>query len=127
LKAGNCRRARSDGDDIRLVLAELINPTYDLRNVAGLCTAAALDCAKVKAALTLGQSKAATGKNFEVWQAPWTDAKKGAHYTLKSRKPVGTDGSGGDTSAGYSTWFLATNVPAPGYQNRRWTSLASRP
>jgi hypothetical protein len=77
-----------DDDDIRLVLAELINPSYDLRNVAGLCTAAALDCAKVKAALTLGQSKAATGKNFEVWQAPSTDAKKGAIYTLKSRKPA---------------------------------------
>ena len=54
-----------DGDDIRLVLAELINPSYDLRNVAGLCTAAALDRAKAKAALTLGQSPAATGKNFE--------------------------------------------------------------
>jgi hypothetical protein len=45
-----------------------------------------LDCAKAKTALTLGQSPAATGKNFEVWQAPWTDAKKGALYTLKSRK-----------------------------------------
>jgi hypothetical protein len=77
-----------DGDDIKLVLAELINSSYDLRNVAGLCTAAALDCAKAKAALTLGQSPAATGKNFEVWQAPWTDAKKGALYTLKSRKPA---------------------------------------
>ena len=40
-----------DGGDIRLVLAELINPAYDLRNVAGLCKAAGLDRAKVEAAL----------------------------------------------------------------------------
>ena len=40
-----------DSDDIRLVLAELINPAYDLRNVAGLCKAAGLDGEKVMAVL----------------------------------------------------------------------------
>jgi len=88
-----------DGDDIRLVLAELINPAYDLRDVAGLCKAAGLDRAKVEAALALGQSPAASGKNYEVWRAPWTDNKVwraprtdhkagGSLYTLMSRKPA---------------------------------------
>jgi len=88
-----------DGGDIRLVLAELINPAYDLRNVAGLCTAAGLDREKVKAVLDLGQSPAASGKNFEVWLAPWTDNKVqraprtdhkagGSLYTLMSRNPA---------------------------------------
>jgi hypothetical protein len=78
-----------DSDDIRLVLAELINPAYDLRNVAGLCKAAGLDGEKVMAVLGLGQSPAASGKNFEVWRAPWTDNKPGGSlYTLMSRKPA---------------------------------------
>jgi len=91
-----------DGDDIRIVLAELINPSYDLRNVAGLCKAAGLDREKakaVKAFLDLGQTPAASGKNFEVWRAPWTDKKvwraprtdnkeDGSLYTLISRKPA---------------------------------------
>jgi hypothetical protein len=88
-----------DGDDVRLVLAELINPAYDLRNVAGLCKSAGLDRAKVEATLDLGQSPAASGKNFEVWRAPWTDNKVrraprtdnttgGSLYTLMSRKPA---------------------------------------
>jgi hypothetical protein len=86
-----------DGDDIRLVLAELINPAYDLRNVAGLAKAAGLDRETVQAALDLGQIPAASGKNFEVWRAPWTDNKVwraprtdnkagGSFYTLMSRK-----------------------------------------
>ncbi len=94
-----------DGDDIRLVLAELINPSYDLRNVAGLCKAAGLDREKVMAVLDLGQSPAASGKNFEVWRAPWTDNKVwrgprtdhkagGSLYTLMSRKPA------------WNRWFL---------------------
>ena len=80
-----------DGGDMRLVLAELINPSYDLRNVAGLCKAAGLDPEKVNAVLDLGQSPAASGKKFEVWRAPWTendtDKDRGVLYTLMSRKP----------------------------------------
>jgi hypothetical protein len=80
-----------DGDDIRLVLAELINPSYDLRNVAGLAKAAGLDRATVKEVLKVGRSSAASGKNFEVWRAPWTDKDtdedEGVLYTLISRKP----------------------------------------
>ncbi|MGH6794686.1 MAG: hypothetical protein ACREDD_07935 [Methylocella sp.] len=77
-----------DGDDIRLVLAELINPGYDLRNVAGLAKAAGLDRATVEAVLALGQIPAAAGQRFEVWRAPWTDKAGGTLYTLMSRKPA---------------------------------------
>jgi hypothetical protein len=91
-----------DGDDIRLVLAELINPSYDLRSVTGLCKAAGLDREKVGGAvetvLELYRSPAASGKSFEVWRAPWTDYKvwrtprtdkaNGSLYTLMSRKPA---------------------------------------
>jgi hypothetical protein len=80
-----------DYDDIRLVLAELINPSYDLRNVAGLAKAAGLDCKTVQAVLDLGRNPATAGKNFEVWRAPWTakdtDKDRGVLYTLMSRKP----------------------------------------
>jgi len=80
-----------DGGDVRLVLAELINPSYDLRNVAGLAKAAGLDCNTVQAVLDLGQKPAASGKNFQVWRAPWTDKDtdkdRGVLYTLMSRKP----------------------------------------
>ena len=76
------------GDDTRLVLAELINPSYDLRNIAGLCKATGLDRTTMEAVLTFCQGPAASGKNFEVWRAPWTDKDAGAFYTLTSRKPA---------------------------------------
>ncbi|MGH6800321.1 MAG: hypothetical protein ACRECZ_02710, partial [Methylocella sp.] len=77
-----------DDGDIRLVLAELIDPAYDLRNAAGLAKAAGLDRAKVEAVLALGQSPAAVGQRFEVWQALWSDKAGEALYTLMSRKPA---------------------------------------
>ncbi|MGH6836876.1 MAG: hypothetical protein ACREC9_15375 [Methylocella sp.] len=87
-----------DGDDIRLVLAELINPAYDLRSVAGLAKTAVLDPKTVNAALTLCQSSAAVGQRFEVWRAPFTaqqvwrrpltNQDDGELFTLMSRKPA---------------------------------------
>jgi Patatin-like phospholipase len=77
-----------DGDDIRLVLAELIDPAYDLRNAPGLGKAAGLDRTKVEAVLALGQSPAAAGRCFEIWRAFWTDKAGGPLYTLMSRKPA---------------------------------------
>ena len=76
-----------DGGDIRLVLAELINPAYDLRSVKGLVKTAVLDQPAVEAALAFCQDKAAAGQNFEVWRAPWASKDGGALYTLMSRKP----------------------------------------
>jgi hypothetical protein len=75
-----------DGDDVRLVLAELINPSFDLRNISGLCKAVGLDRPTVQAALALGQSPAAAGESFEVWEAPWKDNLGNSLYTLASRK-----------------------------------------
>lgn len=87
-----------DGDDIRLVLAELINPAYDLRSVTGLAKTAVLEPETVNAALTLCQGPAAAGQHFEVWKAPWTDREvwralgtdkaAGPLFTLMSRKPA---------------------------------------
>ncbi|MGH6847310.1 MAG: hypothetical protein ACREC0_07685, partial [Methylocella sp.] len=71
-----------------LVLAELINPAYDLRNAAGLAKSTGLDQAAVEAVLALGQSPAAAGQRFEVWRALWTDKAGGPLYTLMSRKPA---------------------------------------
>jgi hypothetical protein len=76
------------GDDVRLVLAELINPSYDLRNIAGLSKVTGLDRTTMEAVLTFCQGPAASGKNFEVWRAPWTDKDAGALFTLTSRKPA---------------------------------------
>lgn len=76
-----------DGDGVRLVLAELINPSYDLRSVAGLVKSTGLDRPAVEAGLALCQGAAAAGQNFETWRAPWTDKDGGALYTLMSRKP----------------------------------------
>ncbi len=76
-----------DGDGVRLVLAEMINPSYDLRSVAGLVKSTGLDQAAVEAVLALCQGATAAGRNFETWRAPWTDKDGGALYTLMSRKP----------------------------------------
>ncbi|MGH6848041.1 MAG: hypothetical protein ACREC0_11565 [Methylocella sp.] len=77
-----------DGGDVRLVLAELINPAYDLRNAVRLAKSTGLDRAKVEAVLAVGQSPAAAGQRFEVWRALWNDKAGGPLYTLMSRKPA---------------------------------------
>jgi len=71
------RACRSD--DTRLVLAELINPSYDLRNIAGFVRPP-IGPHDDGGVLTFCQGPAASGKNFEVWrrhgptrmQAPFT-------------------------------------------------------
>jgi hypothetical protein len=76
-----------DGDGVRAVLAELINPSYDLRSVAGLVKSTGLDRPAIEAALALCQGATAAGRNYETWRAPWTDKDGGTLYTLVSRKP----------------------------------------
>jgi hypothetical protein len=85
-----------DEDDIRFILAELATPAYDQRNVAGLLKAAtavrpaspqAPDITADKIARLLEACKAATGKDYQVWQAPWNDKNGGALFTLASRAP----------------------------------------
>jgi hypothetical protein len=75
-----------DGDDIRLVLAELINPSQDLHNAESLAKATGVTQDQVKKTLKLLQGPEAKDKPFRVWMAPWTG--KDPHYALASRKPA---------------------------------------
>jgi len=75
-----------DGDDIRLVLAELVNPSYDLHSAQSLAKATGLIQPQVETTLTLLQGPEAKDKPFKVWKAPWTGKDSG--YALASRKPA---------------------------------------
>ena len=103
-----------DPDDARLVLAELLNPKYDQRNIAGIQKAAGsaggdLDPAKVETVLT--RLKKAEGKPYQVWEAPWKDKNGGRLFTLASRKPNLIDGVlGGRLGVG----FFKPTVDLPG-------------
>jgi hypothetical protein len=94
------------------VLAELINPAYELRNISGLIKSTGLSEEKVKNVLALGQSQAAKGKPFEIWQAPWTDKAGGRLYTLASRKPSWLQQIFGVNHSG--AWLTKPKVDAPG-------------
>jgi hypothetical protein len=104
-----------DADDMRLVLGELLNPSFAERNVAGIVKALRVagasdaDPAKVEAALQA--LKQADGVPFQVWEAPWTDKDKGRLYTLVSRKPNLLDGVLGGR-LGFS--FFRPKVDPPG-------------
>ncbi len=98
--------------EIRLVLAELINPAYDLRNVSGLVQSTSLTEEKVKTVLELGQSQAAKAEPFEVWRSPWTDKAGGELFTLASRKPGWLRQVLGVAHAG--PWLTKPKVDAPG-------------
>jgi hypothetical protein len=77
-----------DGDDIRLVLAELINPSYDLRNEQSLAKATGLTLCQIEKTLELCQGPEAKDKPFKVWKALWTGKDGGPLYVLASRKPA---------------------------------------
>lgn len=70
---------------IRKVLAELLNPSFDLRNEGGLAAATQLDPGDVRAVLAMCQAE--TGAPYEVWQSATRDKSGGALYSLASRKP----------------------------------------
>jgi hypothetical protein len=90
-------------DYARLVLAELLNPKFDVRSAAGIHdairTATApnqpLTLAFVQA--VLDQFKGASGKLYQVWEAGWKGQTAGqgtagvSLYTLLSRKPWWAD------------------------------------
>jgi len=104
-----------DADDVRLVLGELLNPSYDERNAAGIAkalratTGSDVDPAKVDAALQ--RLTQADGKPFQVWEAPWKDKDKNNVYALVSRKPKLID----DVLGGRLGWnFFKPKVDPPG-------------
>jgi hypothetical protein len=85
-----------DPDDARLVIAELLDPKFDERNVEGIRKAVApmsSSLGKDKNAQTqsieqlLERLKQARGKPYRVWEAPWKDKNGGRLFTLESRKP----------------------------------------
>jgi hypothetical protein len=104
-----------DADDVRLVLGELLNPSFDERNVAGIAkalrAAGASDPDPAKIEASLQTLKKADGKASQVWEAPWTDQANGKVYTLVSRKPNLLDGVLG----GRLRWsFFKPKVDPPG-------------
>ncbi|ATQ69432.1 MULTISPECIES: patatin-like phospholipase family protein [Methylosinus] len=79
-----------DADDARLVIAELLDPAFDERNVEGIRRATApmsqtLDAKTIERILE--RLKEARDKPYRVWEAPWRDRNGGRLFTLASRKP----------------------------------------
>jgi hypothetical protein len=72
------------GDEVRKVLAALLDPSFDLRSAAGVAAASRLDISKVNAILAACQAE--TGAPYEVWQSPRKDKSGAALYALASRK-----------------------------------------
>ena len=81
-------------DDLHLVVAELVNPRFELRTVAGIyqtirtVTSASLTPQAIEGAIS--QLKCANGKPYQVWEAGWQEKTEGADaslYTLASRRP----------------------------------------
>jgi len=87
-----------ENDDARLILAELLNPKYDLRTVNGILRAVGPSASReIKAAeveTMLQTLKTQSGRHFQVWEAPddWT-AKYGTKlYALVIRAPSAVSG-----------------------------------
>jgi hypothetical protein len=87
---------------VRLVLAELLNPKFAVRSVAGIYESirATRDTPLTPRGVqsVLAQYKAAKGKPYEVWEAGWKGEVKNGQsttevslYTLMSRKPKWAD------------------------------------
>jgi hypothetical protein len=99
-------------DDVRLLLGELLEPKYDMRNAQGILRAievvspATLSTEAIEQ--TLDKLKSAPSP-FTVWEAPWTDKAGGRLFALQSRKPDLMGTLGGVTGA----W--APTVDRPGY------------
>ena len=93
-----------DPDDARLVVAELLEPKYDERNIEGIRKAvapmsAALDTATITRIL---ERLKQTRGPFQVWEAPWRDKNGGRLFTLESRKP---NIVGGATNENYHDFY----------------------
>ncbi|MGA8170858.1 MAG: hypothetical protein WB816_08515 [Methylocystis sp.] len=91
-------------DDVRLILAELINPAYDYRTVDGILrsispsASRAIEPVQVRALLL--KLKHADGKPLQTWQAPddWAERYRTELFTLASQAPNPVTG-------GISAWF----------------------
>ncbi|OEC93564.1 hypothetical protein [Rhizobium sp. YK2] len=105
------KRPTSASDlDIRLVLAELLNPKFELRNEAGIAKSTGLGIGTVRDVLATCQAE--TGSKFAVWRASWTDKAGSPLFALVSRKPSGLWRLPGIRQIG--NWFTAPSVDPPG-------------
>jgi hypothetical protein len=92
--------SKLEPDDVRAALAELLEPNFDQRTVAGLVkavTAQRRDVPNPRSAETFEYPKeqvedllaacmaAPEGARYKIWKAPWTDKDGKALYTLQSR------------------------------------------
>lgn len=100
-------------DDVRLVLAELLEPKFDQRNVRGIAAAVAAtpgaDSDQGKILAVLEALKSVSG-NCRVWEAPWKDKAGNRLFTLDTRKPNVFEGWIG----GRLRLALKPNVDPPG-------------
>lgn len=74
-------------DDVRAVVAGLVEPAYDQRSAAGLAKATGVAEPDVEAVLRHLLGPSAEGQPYKAWKAPWTDKKGRSLYTLASRAP----------------------------------------
>jgi hypothetical protein len=76
---------QSCGDGFRRVLAELANPTYDLRTARGIAATTDLDLPVVEEVIRV--CTGADGKPYEIWQSGLRRRGGEPLYCLASRKP----------------------------------------
>jgi len=104
------KRPEATETEIRLVLAALLNPTFDFRNEAGIAKSTGLDVAKVRNILAACQAD--KNARFFVWRAPWTDKAGNPVFALASRKPAAIWRVPGLRQLG--NWFTAPTIDPPG-------------
>jgi hypothetical protein len=71
--------------EIRVVLAALLNPSFDFMTERGLARTTGLDVGLIRE--ILATCEAETNRPFAVWRAPWSGKSGYPIYTLVSRRP----------------------------------------
>lgn len=103
------------GDDIRQVLAALINPACDRYSAEDLGKATGLPEKKVRDTLTFCKADAAKGQRFEVWPAPWNKNGQEAYALTKLTSwPNRIKGQAILIAERIGAWLTKPKVDAPG-------------
>ena len=109
-------------DNVRRVLAQLINPSFDLRTEFSLAKSCQLDVSVVRHVLDLCMGE--TGKPYEVWRSPMLSPAGEPLYTIASRKPSWFANLPGVRSI--RNWFLSPTIgwtPAKGEGHEKELSM----
>ena len=96
--------------EVRMVWAALIDPSFNLRSEAGIAASTRLEIGKVRAILAASQAE--SGAPFEVWRASIEDRSGAPLYTLASRKPPWYARAPGAREI--SEWITPSSVDPPG-------------